>query len=91
MQETIQLKLLAVIDDVISLTSDDFGKTENFCLYQYTKFKHYNIPIQKRHIYPICAAARPGVNESQGQFWVACRICVGPWTPSFNCNTNQLL
>ena len=39
MLETIQLKLLAVIDDVISLTSDDFRKTEHFCLHQYTKFK----------------------------------------------------
>ena len=68
MKETFQLKLLAVIDDIISLTSDDFGKTENFCLHQYTKFKHHNILIQKRHIYPICAAARPGANESQNSF-----------------------
>ena len=63
MKEIVQLILLAVIDDVISLTSADFGKTENFCLHQYTKFKHHNILIQKRYIYPICTAARPAINE----------------------------
>ena len=62
------MKLLAVIDDVISLTSDDFGKTENFYLHEDTKFEHRNILIQKRHIYPISAKARPGVNEIQKGF-----------------------
>ena len=62
------LKLLAVIDDVIRLRYDAFGKTENFCLHQDTKFEHHNILIQKRDINSICAAARPGVNEIQNSF-----------------------
>ena len=44
----LRFKLLAVIDDVVGLTSDDFGKTENFCLHQGTKFEYHNIIIQKR-------------------------------------------
>ena len=45
----LRFKLRAIIDDVVSLTSDDFGKTENVCLHQDTKFEHHNIHIQKRH------------------------------------------
>ena len=38
MSEKIYLKLLPVIDDFISLTSDDLGRTENLCLHLSTKF-----------------------------------------------------